>query len=190
MLVHAQVKKMKEIVKVDLPVRFRIGTQGEILASLLARNTLCKTLFIKITCCLEEFIFRNSEWRADVHGKKVPTSLTVCSRLRAPLRRIGALCSVNRYRVPSRVLIHTCGAMADPLPPAVHGDADVKLQLAHLKRGGVRVPQKVSDQCVVFLCTLCACTIRNARRLNDRCVAAHVVNDSHEAIVEDGEALP
>jgi hypothetical protein len=80
--------------------------------------------------------------------------------------------------------------MTDPLAPTIHRDTYVQLQFAHLKRGCVVMPHKVSDQTTVLVHQPGPCSVGDTRGLDDGCVGAHVVDDSHEAIVEHLEGLP
>ncbi len=66
----------------------------------------------------------------------------------------------------------------------------MQLQLAHLKRGRVVMPHKVSDQTTVLVHPPGPCPVGDTRGLDDGRVGAHVVDDSHEAIVEYLEGLP
>ena len=63
----------------------------------------------------------------------------------------GVFCALDGNRIPRGILVHVCGAMADPLAPAIHRDPHVQLQFAHLKRGRVVMPHEVSDQTTVLV---------------------------------------
>ena len=77
--------------------------------------------------------------------------------------------------------------MANPLAPAVHRHADMQLQLAHLQRRGVMVPQQVANQSPVLVDLLRAPAVRHPRRLHDRMIVTHVIDQSDKAVVEHVE---
>ena len=104
--------------------------------------------------------------------------------------RRGAAGGVDGHRVAGGVLVDVGGAVADPLPPAVHRHAHVQLDLAHFERGGVPVAQQVADQGAVLADPLRAGAVGDPRRLHDGGVAAHVVHHPHVAVVEHRQRLP
>lgn len=110
------------------------------------------------------------------------------SGLPAPLIWGSGLGGIDRYRVAGRVLVHVGSAMTNPLAPAVHWHSNVQLQLAHLEGSRVRVAHQIPDKSAIFADPFCARAIRNARRLHDRVVRAHVVDDANEAVVQDRQA--
>jgi hypothetical protein len=63
----------------------------------------------------------------------------------------------------------------------------VELDLAHLERRRVRVPQQIPDEPAVLVHFLGAGAIRHPRRLHDRPVVSHVIDNPDEAVVEDRE---
>ena len=80
--------------------------------------------------------------------------------------------------------------MANPLPPAVHGNADEELQLHHLERRRVPVPHQVADQRAVVGDGPGAFAVTYPRSLNHRPIVAHNVHQADETVVQDGELLP
>ena len=80
--------------------------------------------------------------------------------------------------------------MTDPLPPAVHGHADQKLDLGHLERRGVGVPQQVADQLPVVADLTRAFAVAHASCLDDGRVVTHHIDKGHKAVVEDGKLFP
>ena len=77
--------------------------------------------------------------------------------------------------------------MADPLAPNVHGCPDVELDLAHLERRRVAVPEEVADQGAVLGGLLGAVAVGDPGGLDDGGVASHVVDDADEPVMEHGE---
>src|SRR5882724_10740801 len=92
-------------------------------------------------------------------------------------------------RVARGILVHVGGAMADPLARHEDRQLHVELDLAHLEGRGVAVAQQVVDEAAVLAHLLGALAVGDARRLHDRGVIAHVVDDAHEAVVEHREGL-
>ena len=79
--------------------------------------------------------------------------------------------------------------MSYPLSPDVHRHADVQLDVAHFEWRRVVVTEQVADQSAILTHALGAGPIGNACCLNDRVVVAHVVDETHEAIVQHLEGL-
>ena len=79
--------------------------------------------------------------------------------------------------------------MPDPLPGDENRQFDVKLDLAHLERGGVPVAHQVADQSGILLYPLGAAAIGDPGRLHDGVVISHVVDDADEAVIEDRNGL-
>jgi hypothetical protein len=65
----------------------------------------------------------------------------------------------------------------------------MQLQFAHLEWSCVTMSQQVSNQSSIFVDLFRSFAIRDARSLNYSSVAAHVVDNSHEAIIEHREAM-
>ena len=93
------------------------------------------------------------------------------------------------HRVAGRVLVDVGGAVPDPLPGDEDRQLHVQLELAHLERARVPVAHQVVDQAAVVADLLGAAAVGHPRRLHDRGVVAHVVDDADEAVVEDRERL-
>ena len=92
-------------------------------------------------------------------------------------------------RIARRVFVDVGGAVADPLPRDEDRQFDVVLDLAHLERRRVAVPHQIVDQAAILADPLGAAAVGDARRLHDRGVVAHVVDDADEAVVEHRQRL-
>jgi hypothetical protein len=92
-------------------------------------------------------------------------------------------------RVPRGILVHVGRAMPDPLPRHEDRQLHMELDLAHLERRGMAMAQQVVDKALVLAHLLGALAVGDARRLHDRGVVAHVVDDAHEAVVEHRDGL-
>ncbi len=91
----------------------------------------------------------------------------------------------GKHRIPGKA----SRAVPYPLPPGIHGNPHVQLDLAHLKRGGVAVTHQVTDQPPILMHLLGALPIRDPRRLHHRVIISHVVDHPDEAVVQNGEGL-
>ena len=80
--------------------------------------------------------------------------------------------------------------MTDPLSSHEDRQLDVELQLHHFERRCVLMPHQVTDEPAVLADTLRAEAIADARRLHDRGVAPHVVDEVDEAVIEAGNFPP
>ncbi len=66
----------------------------------------------------------------------------------------------------------------------------MELELAHLEGSGVLVPQEVADEAAVLADLLRPFAVGDARSLDHGLIAAHVVHDPDEAVVQhlEGDA--
>ena len=87
-------------------------------------------------------------------------------------------------RVARRILVDVGGAVADPLPRHEDRQLHMELDLAHLEGCGVPVTHQIVDQAAILADLPGAPAVGDARRLDDRAVVAHVVDDADEAVVE------
>ena len=79
--------------------------------------------------------------------------------------------------------------MPDPLAGDEDGQLDVVLDVTHLERRGVGVAHQVSNQACVLPGALGAGAVGNAGGLHHGAVAAHVVDDAHEAVIKNRQGL-
>lgn len=115
--------------------------------------------------------------------------MLVILRLDAPFVRLSRVDFADRLGVASGVLVDVGCAVANPLAPDVHRDLDVQLDLAHLERRGVMVAHQVANEPPVVAHLLSASAVRHPSSLNHRRIVAHDVNDTDEAMVEDGYTI-
>ena len=78
-------------------------------------------------------------------------------------------------------------AVPHPLPGDEDRHGAVELELHHLARRGVPVAAEVADEPARLARAARAVAVRHPRRSFDVLVGAHVVDERHEAVVEDGE---
>ena len=92
-------------------------------------------------------------------------------------------------RIARRIFVDVGGAVADPLAGDEDRQLDVVLDLAHLERRRVAVAHEVVDQPPVLAHPLGALAVGDPRRLHDRPVIAHVIDDADEAVVQHRQRL-
>ena len=63
----------------------------------------------------------------------------------------------------------------------------MQLDFAHLEGGCMAVPHQVANQSAVFANVFGSRPVGNPRRLDDRRVGAHGIDDADEAVVEHAE---
>jgi hypothetical protein len=92
-------------------------------------------------------------------------------------------------RVARRVLVDVGGAVADPLARHEDRQLHMVLDLAHLERRRVAMAHEIVDEAAILADLARAAAIGDARRLHDRGIVAHIVDDAHEAMIEHGDRL-
>jgi len=183
-IVHSQRKKMKQVVEVHLPVRFRVRRKGKILASLFARHSGFQTGLVDLPGQVLEFGFLLAERLALVVSCKARAALPVTYGLQTPAVGRRRLRRVDGDRVTRRILVHIGRTVAYPLTPAVHRHAHVKFDLAHLEGRAVTMAHQVADQAPVFADLLRTFAVGYTGRLDDGFVRPHIVDDTDESVVE------
>src|SRR5271157_1096678 len=188
--VHAQVEEVEQIPEVDLPVGFGVGGKRQVLAGLLPRHAGVQPLLVDLAGQPLQLGLTGGQALAESRVQGLVATLPVDLALHSPGVRTGPLSGVDGDRVPRAVLVYIRGAMANPLPPRIHGYPNVQFDLAHFKRRGVPVPQQVADEAAVFVDRSSAGAVGNAGRLHDRRIASEIVHHAHEAVIEAPQFLP
>ncbi len=80
--------------------------------------------------------------------------------------------------------------MSNPLPPAIHGHAEKKLQLRHFEGGGMAMAHEISNQRAVVGNALGSFAIADAGRLHDRGVVSHQIHEANKSVVKNGKFFP
>jgi hypothetical protein len=114
-------------------------------------------------------------------------SLLVVGALEREVVPIGGVEQQRHEGVPAAVLVHIGRPVPDPLPGHEDRHADVELELHHLAGRGVPVAPQVADQAAGLAHLAGAVAVADPGGALDVLVAAHVVDQRHEAVVEDGE---
>ena len=176
--------------EVDLPVGLGVGGERQVLAGLLAGDARLEPLLVDLAGEALQLVLGLRERAADVGRHEAGGTLAVVRGLAPPLVVAGRLHRVDGERVAGGVFVDACGAVPDPLPPAVHRHADHELDLRHLEWRGVGVPKEVADQLPVVAHLPGAFAVAHPSGLHHRPVVAHHVDQGHEAIVKDGKLFP
>jgi hypothetical protein len=122
-------------------------------------------------------------------GRLVGPALVVLLALQ---REVGVSRRVEQQRherVAAAVFVHVGRAVPDPLARDEHRHGAVELEFHHLARRRVPVPSQVADQAARLARPARAVTIADASGALDAVIAAHVVHQRHEAVVENGIVL-
>ena len=101
----------------------------------------------------------------------------------------GTIEFVVEDRVAGRVFVDVRRAVPDPLPRDKDRQLDVVLDLAHLERRRVTVPHQIVDEPLVLADLAGAAAVGDARRLHDRRIVAHVVDDADKPVIEHRQRL-
>ena len=80
--------------------------------------------------------------------------------------------------------------MPNPLPPAVHRNADEKFQLGHFERRRVPMPQQIADQRPIVRSLFRSLAVADTSRLHDRAVVSHHVHQTDKTVIEHRKFLP
>ena len=131
--------------QVDFPVGFGVGGKRQIFAGLFAGHAGGDSLLVKLAGARLKFRFRSRKFRSGIIGQGFAAALAVAGGLRSPSCWRGGLRGIDRQRVACAVFVHVRSAVANPLPPAVHGHAHQKFDLGHFERRGVAVPHQVAN---------------------------------------------
>src|SRR5579859_2778074 len=100
-----------------------------------------------------------------------------------------ALQTVGKVEPELGIAGETGSPMPDPLTSHEDRELDVQFDLTHLERRRVAMPHEVVDEPGVLADLLGPGAVRHARRLHDRGVVAHVVDDPDEPVIEDRDRL-
>src|SRR5262245_21475543 len=92
-------------------------------------------------------------------------ALTVADSLFAPFTLRGCLCRINGFGVTSRILVYAGCTMANPLPPAVHRNTNVKFEVTHFERCRVPMPHQIADQPTILVNSFSPFAVRHASGL-------------------------
>ena len=174
--VHPQREKMEQVVEVDLPVRFGVCGEGQVLARLLACDARCQTRIVDPASLFVQVPLVFRECRTDLGRQRLAAPLTILFSLRTPSvggRRLGR---IDRHRVPRAVLVHAGHAVANPLSPTVHRNANEDLDLRHLERRRVSVPQEITNESPIIRHLLRPFAVTDAGGLHDGGVIAHHID--------------
>ena len=79
--------------------------------------------------------------------------------------------------------------MPDPLARDKDRQLHVVLDLAHLERRRVAMPHEIIDEAAILANPPRAAPVGDARRLHDRAVIAHIVDDPDKAVIEHRDRL-
>ena len=190
MLLHAQTQKMKQVVQVALPVRLRIGRQGQVFSRLLARDAKLDALLVERARVRLEPALGRGERFALRRVEVARAPLAVRRRLHAPSVRLGRLGGVDRDGIAGRIFVYGRGPMPNPLAPRVHRNAHEQLDFRHFERGSVPVAHEIADKGPVVGDRFRSLAVTYARGLYDRVVGTHDVDEADKSVVQDGELFP
>ncbi len=174
--------------EVDLPVPLGIGGQGQVDPGQLPGHVLGHQPLVVGGGALARGLppLDGLPEQLGVRALRHPPLLVV----RALEREVVGIRRVEQERhegVPAAVLVDVGRPVPDPLPRHEDGHADVELELHHLAGRGVLVAAEVADEAPGLAHLPGPVAVADPGRPLDVLVAAHVVDQRHEAVVEDGE---
>ncbi len=179
---------MEEVVEVDLPVPLGIGGEGQVDAGELPGHVLAHQPLVVVGGAsaggLPPLDGLPVELRVGAPGE---AALLVVGALEREVVGSGRVEEERHEGVAAAVLVHVGGPVPDPLAGHEDGHADVELELHHLAGRGVLVAPQVADEAAGLADLAGAVAVADAGGALDVLVAAHVVDQGDEAVVEDGE---
>ena len=182
---------MQEVVKVDLPIPLRIGGKRKIDAGELPSDLLLQHPSVPLgglgTDPLPARHRLLVELRRSVLG---PPALTVVRTLEREVVQVRLVEEEGHQRITAAVLVYRDRAMSDPLARHEHGHGTVELDLHHLAGRRVVVPAQIPDQTPSLAYLPGAVAIADAGGPFHVVVRAHVVDQGHETVVENGKIPP
>ena len=116
-----------------------------------------------------------------------PPALPVALRLGRDHLRVRYVELAVQDGVAGGIFVDIGRAVPDPLPGYEDRQLDVQLDLAHFKRSRVVVAHQVAYQRPVGGAYLGPPSVGYPGCLHDGAVVAHVIDDSHESVVEPGD---
>ena len=197
MVVRPQRQEVQQVVQVNLPVPLRVEVEREVHAGELTREAalllvtrrsgrrLVQQLLVVVVGALGVLAQQLLHARGFVRRELRAAALAVGLGLRPQDVGVRHVELTIEDRVAGGVLVDVGRAMPDPLARDEDRELDVQLDLAHLEGRRVPVAHEVADQPSVVRPAPGAASIRDARRLHDRAVVTHVIDDPHEPVIED-----
>ncbi len=188
--VDPQPEEVKEIVEVDLPVHLGVEAQGEVDAGELPGYLVFEQLLVVVVDELLVLLEHADDLLLQLSGHLVvAATLPVAAALLPHLVAARQVELVAHDAVAAADLVQACGAVADPLAGHEDRHLDVEGEDHLLEGAGVTVPEQVVDERPVFADGFGPVAVRDAGGLDDAGVAAEVVDEAHEAVVEDLKLL-
>jgi hypothetical protein len=122
--------------------------------------------------------------------RQTATPLLVHGTLIGDLLGLGHVGQLGHLAITSRLLVDVGRAVANPLTGHENRHGAVKLELHHLQRTRVQMAHEVTDESAIVghLARVLA-RERLARGLRDGGITAHVIDQDHEPVIENGEPL-
>jgi hypothetical protein len=201
MRVHPQRQKVQQVVQIDLPIPLRVVVERQVHPRQLTRQlriagplrlpvvVLVKQLFVVVVAALGIPREEPQHIGRLLRREHRVTTLPVRAGLLGKLLGLRQIELAIEDRVARRVLVDVGSAVANPLAGHEDRQLDVKLKLAHLQRRGVAMSEQVANQAAIAAQPGGAASVRHPRRLDNRGIVAHVIDDPHEAMVEHRQWL-
>ena len=181
---------MEQVVQVDLPVHLGVERERQVDAGEFAGDAVLEQALVG---SVDVGLLRGQavDDRAPEVRRNlvVGAPLLVALRLEAHLVRLRDVEFVLHHRVASRDLVEAGGAVPDPLARDEDRHLDVEREDDLLEGARVLVAHQVVDERAVLADRLRPLAVRHPGGLHDACIASEVVDEAHEALVEDGDGL-
>ena len=187
--VEAQAEQVEEVVQIDLPVDLGVEVLRQDHARLLAADALGDHLLVIGIGALAELGERLGGHARDVVGQGALADLLVDLALGAQLAALGQVELVEHDRIAGAHGVQLGRAVPDHLGEDEERQLHVEDQRDLLEGARVRVAHEVVDQPLVLADGLGAGAVADAGGLDDAGVAAHVVDQAHEALVQHRKLL-
>ncbi len=187
--VQPQAEEVEEVVEVDLPVHLGVEAERQVDACQLARDAVLEQGLVVLVGAVLVGSQRADHPLGRCRLHRPLASLAVARALGAHLDGARQVELVAHHRVASADFVEPGGTVADPLTRHEDRHLHVEGEDHLLERAGVAVAQQVVDEGSILAHGLGALPVRYPRRLDDARVPSEVVDEPHEAVVENGEGL-
>ena len=174
--------------EIDLPVPLGIGGERQIDAGQLPGHVGLEHPGVIGRCGLAPGVPPPHRLVPEIPIRRLPLPpLVVLRTLKGKVLGGGCVKEEGHERIPPAVLVHGGRSMPDPLPGHEHGHGAVELELHHLGGGRVPVAPQVADESPRRRLLPRAVAVADPGGALHVLVGAHVVDQGHEAVVQDGE---
>ena len=118
-------------------------------------------------------------------AKNLAAPLIVHHRLCIDVFRRGDIKLAIKNGIACRILVHIGGPVTNPLARHKNRQFHVQFDFTHFKWRGMPMTHEIADQPLVVLNRLRPLAIADPCCLTDRCIVAHIVDNTYKTVVQN-----